>query len=147
MVFIAGKHIETINAFSSSFLAILSLIVNGYEWLKWAIDDPSLSMFHAKSEQDLLVKIQTGLHDTPILRSDAFTIHIEKAISIDDSDLPLLIKVFSASEDQTAIVETFRSRYNLISNDKLSSNNQFLTDNKLSTNSLFQYLNLIELAI
>ncbi|MEL7005673.1 MAG: hypothetical protein AAFN93_23525 [Bacteroidota bacterium] len=144
MVFVAGKHIEDINDFSSNFHGILKLIRDGYEWLKWALTDPSLSVYYAETEQDLLCKIQTGLHETLLLRSDLLTLDIYKAMSVEDADLELLIDVFSSNDAQSASLKSLTSRYGMVGNPQLQKVNTFLEKYELTNSALFQSMNFGE---
>lgn len=144
MVFVAGKHITNLNEFSTNFNAIIQLISNGYEWLKWALNDPSLSVYYAQSEQDLLTKIQSGLHETPVLKCQAFMMHIDKAMSVEDPDLDLLISVYQSQATQSAAVKSLQQRYNLISNAQIRQNQNFLQQNELNNLPPFYGMSLQE---
>lgn len=138
MVFMAGKHIDNINGFSSEFLTTLKLITDGYSWLKWALTNPSLSVYYAQNEQDLLMKIQSGLHETLLLRSKAFTVHLEKVLSFDDADLDLMVELFQSGNANAASVTALSKRYQLVSNKQLQSLGNFFTSYNQTNAPIFQ---------
>lgn len=142
MVFVAGKHITDINEFSQNFQAIIQLIRNGYNWLQWALNDPSLSVYYAQTEQDLLTKIQSGLHETLILKCQAFMLHIDKAMAVEDPDLDLLTEVFQSGATQSAAVKSLQERYGLVTNAQIRQNSNFLSQNQIISNPPFYNMSL-----
>lgn len=138
MVFVAGKHINNINEFSPDFHIIIQLIKEGSDWLKWALTDPSLSVYYAESEPDLLKKIQSGLHETTLLKTNAFNLDIEKAMSLEDPDMELLLSAFQTGATQSAAVKSLLKRYGLVTNAQLRLNSAFLTNNGLTDLPVFQ---------
>ena len=111
MVFVAGRQITDLNQFSNNFLTILKLISEGQNWLKWALTDPSLSVYYAKNEQDLLSKIQAGLHETMLIKCAALTMHINKAMSVEDPDLELLEDLYDNKPLSSSGENAFMKRY------------------------------------
>ncbi len=144
MVFVAGKHITNINEFSADFHVVIQLISDGYNWLKWALDDPSLSVYYAQSETDLLEKIQSGLHETPVLKSNTFNLHLDKIFSFQDSDMVTLASVFANESNVTTFSKSLAMRYGLVSNAQLQSLNNFIQTYDLSSLPIFQGMNFRE---
>jgi hypothetical protein len=144
MVFVAGRHIANIDELSSDFYAVLKLIPDGYDWLAWALDDPSLSVYYAHTEQDLLSKIQNGLHETLILKCAAFSAHIDKIMSMDDVDMDFLSEVFISGATQTAAVKGLLKRYHLVGNSQLDAVPNFLSKFDLSKNPMFKSMSFSE---
>ncbi|WP_109830071.1 hypothetical protein [Reichenbachiella versicolor] len=134
----AGKQIDNINAFSSQFLTTLKLINDGYAWLKWALTNPGLSVYYAQNEQDLLLKIQSGLHETLLLRCKAFTIHLETILTFDEADLELLIELFDTNASQSASIASLSKRYSLTTNKQLVTNASFLKQYNQTDAPVFQ---------
>lgn len=138
MVFVAGRQITDLNQFSNNFLTILKLISEGHNWLKWALTDPSLSVYYAKNEQDLLSKIQAGLHETMLLKCATLTMHIDKAMSVEDPDLEMLEDLYSDKTPGSSGENAFMKRYDLVSNSQLRSLSTFLEQYSLTDLPAFQ---------
>ena len=133
MIFIAGEHIENIDQLSLDFQQVLSLIGNGHEWLNWALYDPSLTVYYAQSEQDLLTKIQVGLHETKLLKNNFFSLSLDKAIDFDDEDRQPLVNVFHNPKQNKGVANSLMNKYQLVGHQQLEQIPEMLQNFEQST--------------
>lgn len=144
MVFIGGKHMEDIVDFSTNFLDTINMIKGGKGWINWALKDPNLSVHFAQSEQDLLLKVQSGLHETPFLSNQLLTIHIDTAMSLGDEDLTLLAGTFAQSFQKTPDVAALIDRLHWVTHLELKSLGGSLDKYKLTDFPSFLHMGFVD---
>ena len=144
MIFVAGQNIEKVEQLSLDFQQVLGLIKNGYDWFSWALTEPSLSVYYAETEQDLLVKIQTGLHETPLLRNHFFTLSIQKAIDFQDQDREALNQLFNSATNDSQTAQALINKYKLVSHEDVSNTDEMLQRFGADQNPMFYQANFRE---
>jgi len=144
MIVVSGQQVNSLDSFSKDFFAFLELIKDGYEWLNWATTQAKSIVCTASGEGELLQMIHLGLHNTEMLKFDNFQMNINKALSLNISDLNTLQESIKIAGNVDSEVTTVQSKYKLLSNEQLDSNTAFLSDNQISEHPIFQGLNFRE---
>lgn len=140
MIFVAGIRKLNLEGFSEKFRLIIGVIEGGSDWLIWAIDDPSLYLW-VLSEEELLLRIQEGLHVSGILplnvKKRNLLISPLKLMQLDIDDLRSIVK---GENDTDRILE----EYSLRTRDDLNKGLAFLVQLKVREHLIFQVMSLAD---
>lgn len=142
MIILANNQVNSLFGFSKDFFTFLGWIKGGSDWLNWATTQTKSIVCKADNEQQLLQMIQVGLHSNEMIKFDNFEMGMEKALSIDTTDLITLQGASNSANDPDNAVEAVQTKWNLLSNQQLNTNFDFLSRNDLIQDPIFTRLGL-----
>ncbi len=138
MIFLSGHLIENIAEFTNRFQAMLSMIPNGTEWLRWAMKDTVMPPCRIANEDQLLQLIQEGLHSDGYIRFTTFRAELKKMLTMADEDLEQLAVARNTSFDNEISLQAILQRNDLLSYNEISKTASFLSSDMITRPDLFQ---------
>ncbi|BBD10076.1 hypothetical protein [Desulfovibrio ferrophilus] len=101
MIIVAGQWISKVEEFSGKFRNLTGLMEDGSAWLQWALLERQLVM-EARSESDLLARMQRGLHCCALMTIEALdlTAHPRRMMELDDEVIKVVSQAVSSRIDE-----------------------------------------------
>src|ERR1043165_5790250 len=142
-VSVASRPIHSLTGISELGRLVLGFIVEGPEWLQWAIGDPR-ARYHFEDESSLVAGVQSGLHASPFTLLPVLTVMVSpiKLMTISVADLRTLQLVERGSTDPTVTTRAAQilTEQQLLTQAQLAAGVALLEKWKVNTRPVFQCL-------
>jgi len=147
-VVVGGHALSSMADLSNAVGIVLELIDGGPSWMKWAINNRTVS-YHYADEGSLLEGTQSGLHGTELmlLSNLKLQVHPLKLVEMQPDDLNVVSTAqneavpHSVTQIQTKKILV---KYQLLSQAELDIGSEFLGQTGVATNPVFQGMSLTD---
>lgn len=139
MVFLNGQQRLKVSEFSGKFLLIAGLIPDAQDWLQWAVEVDTSVAYHAVSEDDFLVQIAEGLHESPEVLLNHLRLDIRTLTAMKEPEIKLLIQHDQAEPADPTVLLPFLQGLDLLGYQQLSTIVSQLSDKGVDLPARFQH--------
>jgi hypothetical protein len=146
VIFVAGRKMEKWDQFTEVFQMICTTIVDGEEWLTWALSAPSAQFWlSVRGEGELLSRMLEGLHGTALIKlngkGQGLWVHPMKLIELgNDKDQQNLKNIINAEKGFKSILKD----HGLMARSDLLAGLRFLADLGVNDDLVFQIMTLAD---